>query len=61
MADETQPAQPQETTEDELRAITVGPLQPLNGKVPIVDYDPNWPRQFALRALVEFSVIVVCA
>lgn len=49
MADETQPAQPQETTEDELRAITVGPLQPLNGKVPIVDYDPNWPRQFEVE------------
>jgi GrpB-like predicted nucleotidyltransferase (UPF0157 family) len=46
MADETPPATTRETTEDELRAVTIGPLQPLTGKVLVVDYDPDWPRQF---------------
>jgi len=46
MADETPPATTRETTEDELRAVTIGPLQPLTGHVLVVDYDPDWPRQF---------------
>lgn len=50
MPDETPPATSHETTEDELRAVTIGPLQPLTGKVLIVEYDPNWPRQFAAEA-----------
>lgn len=51
MADETYPTTTtHETTEEELRAATVGPLQPLTGKVFIVDYDPDWPRQFAAEA-----------
>ena len=50
MADESQPTQTRETTEEEMRAATIGPLQPLTGKVLIVDYDPDWPRQFAVEA-----------
>ena len=46
MPDETLPATMRETTEDELRAVTIGPLQPLTGNVLVVDYDPAWPRQF---------------
>ena len=39
-----------QTTEEEMRAATIGPLQPLVGKVLIVDSDPDWPLQFALEA-----------
>lgn len=34
------------TTEDQLRAATVGDLTPLTGSILIVDYDPDWPRLF---------------
>jgi GrpB-like predicted nucleotidyltransferase (UPF0157 family) len=37
-------------TEDELRAITVGELRPLAGKIEIADYDPAWPAAFARQA-----------
>src|SRR5690348_1335361 len=50
MPDETPPAKTRETTEDEMRAATIGPLQPLTGKVLIVAYNPDWPRQFAAEA-----------
>lgn len=50
MADESLVAPERVTTEDELRAVTVGALQPLNSTVLIVDYDPEWPRQFAVEA-----------
>jgi GrpB-like predicted nucleotidyltransferase (UPF0157 family) len=45
-ADETT----RETTEEQMRAATIGPLQPLNGKVVLVEYDPTWPAQFAAEA-----------
>lgn len=50
MADEMPNPPTRETTEEELRKVTVGALQPLTGKVRIVDYDPMWPRQFAVEA-----------
>ena len=50
MSDEALPAQTHETTEEEMRAATIGPLQPLNGPVLIVDYNPEWPRQFDAEA-----------
>lgn len=34
------------TTEDQLRAVTLGELTPLTGPILIVDYDPDWPRLF---------------
>ena len=50
MSDETPLPKMRETTEEELRAATIGPPQPLNGPVLLVDYDPDWPRQFAGEA-----------
>ena len=50
MPDKTPPKNTRVTTEDELRAVTIGALQPLVGKVLVVEYDPNWPQQFALEA-----------
>ena len=50
MPDKTPPKNTRVTTEAELRAVTIGALQPLVGKVLIVEYDPNWPQQFALEA-----------
>jgi GrpB-like predicted nucleotidyltransferase (UPF0157 family) len=47
MVDEIPPTTTRVTTEDELRAVTIGALQPLTGKVVVVDYDPTWPQQFA--------------
>lgn len=50
MADESPAAPERVTTEVELRAVTIGALQPHNDAVLIVDYDPEWPRQFAVEA-----------
>jgi GrpB-like predicted nucleotidyltransferase (UPF0157 family) len=40
-----------------LRAHTVGELQPLSSPIRIVDYDPDWPRQFELQANKIKSVL----
>lgn len=32
--------------EDELRASTIGELQPLSGPIELADYDPRWPELF---------------
>lgn len=50
MADESPAARERVTTEEEMRAATIGPLQPLAGKIVIVDYDPCWPEQYATEA-----------
>lgn len=50
MADESPTAPERVTTEEALRAVTIGALQPHNSAVLIVDYDPEWPRQFAVEA-----------
>jgi GrpB-like predicted nucleotidyltransferase (UPF0157 family) len=36
-----------QTSEERLRAVTVGEPQRLTGKVQIVDYDPEWPALYA--------------
>ena len=36
--------------EAELRAVTVGELQPVSGPIEIVDYDPAWPGLFEREA-----------
>ena len=36
--------------EEELRAVTVGELQPLSGQIELVDYDPAWPGLFEREA-----------
>lgn|SRR5579875_627029 len=33
-------------TEEQLQAVHVGELKPLDGAIQIVDYDPMWPRLF---------------
>jgi GrpB-like predicted nucleotidyltransferase (UPF0157 family)/ligand-binding SRPBCC domain-containing protein len=38
------------STEDEIRAHTVGVLKPLSGRIQIADYDPQWPELFAREA-----------
>jgi GrpB-like predicted nucleotidyltransferase (UPF0157 family) len=37
-------------TEEQIRAHTVGELQPLTDKIQIVDYDPQWPELFLREA-----------
>jgi len=36
--------------EEQLRAVTVGELEPLSGRVLLVEYDPDWPAQFLREA-----------
>lgn len=50
MSDKARPAQRAPTSEEELRAVTVGELQPLSGPISLADYDPNWPAQFESEA-----------
>lgn len=44
------PDSPHQKTDEELQAVTVGPLQPLNGRIVLADYDPAWPGSFELEA-----------
>lgn len=37
-------------TEDEIRAVTVGEPEKLDGPIRLVDYDPAWPRLFDREA-----------
>ena len=37
-------------TEEQLQAVHVGQLKPLNGPIQIVDYDATWPRLFEREA-----------
>jgi GrpB-like predicted nucleotidyltransferase (UPF0157 family) len=37
-------------TDDEIRAATVGELQPLTGPIALVDHDPRWPQLFDREA-----------
>jgi GrpB-like predicted nucleotidyltransferase (UPF0157 family) len=38
------------TTDEYLRAVTVGERKPLNSTIYLAPYDPDWPRQFSLHA-----------
>ena len=38
------------TTEEELRAVTIGEPRRLDGPVVLVDYDPEWPARFSFEA-----------
>lgn len=38
------------TTEEQLRAVTLGELVPLVGPIQIVDYNPDWPQLFEREA-----------
>jgi GrpB-like predicted nucleotidyltransferase (UPF0157 family) len=48
VADLTADGQP--TREEELSAVTVGELQPLDGAIELTEYDPEWPRLYAREA-----------
>lgn len=50
MPDEPLPEPMRTTTEDELRAVTVGEPQRLDGTISLAEYDPAWPAQFAVEA-----------
>ena len=38
------------TTDEYLRAVTVGERKPLNSTVCLAPYDPDWTKQFSLQA-----------
>ncbi len=38
------------TTEEEMRAATIGELRPLNGPIRIAEYNPEWPALFLREA-----------
>ncbi|MGZ3583774.1 MAG: GrpB family protein, partial [Ktedonobacterales bacterium] len=38
------------TTEEQLRAVTVGEMRPLTSGILVADYDPRWPDMFAVAA-----------
>ncbi len=44
------PQPPIVSSEDYLRAHTVGELKPLTAPILLVDYDPDWPEQFRAEA-----------
>ena len=37
-------------TEEQILAARIGKVQPLNGRIVLVDYDPEWPRLFEREA-----------
>jgi GrpB-like predicted nucleotidyltransferase (UPF0157 family) len=37
-------------TEEQIRAHTIGELQPLSSRISIVEYDPHWPDRFHREA-----------
>src|SRR5208283_2700046 len=45
------------TTEEEIRAYTVGDLEPLTGPIFLSDYDPGWPSLFQREAARIRSIL----
>ena len=45
-----EPKTAEELREEEMRAVTIGKLQPLASKIQVVDYDPEWPALFEREA-----------
>ncbi len=37
-------------SEEEIRAVTIGNLKPLSGRILIANYDPQWPKLFTREA-----------
>lgn len=48
--DSSKERQPAPMTEEQLRAVQVGELVPLNGPIELVDYEDTWPRFFEREA-----------
>jgi GrpB-like predicted nucleotidyltransferase (UPF0157 family) len=42
--------EPQLTTEEDLKAISIGKVIPLNGPITLAEYDPQWPALFDREA-----------
>lgn len=38
------------SAEEQILAARIGPVQPLNGRVTIAEYDPAWPQLYAIEA-----------
>ncbi|HEX2172269.1 MAG TPA: GrpB family protein [Dehalococcoidia bacterium] len=45
------------TTEEQLRAASIGELRPLTEPIRLVEYDPNWPAQFEREAAAIGSAL----
>ena len=50
MSEDGHPVRRTPTTEDELRAVTIGELKPQLGPIELIDYDPAWPALFEREA-----------
>jgi GrpB-like predicted nucleotidyltransferase (UPF0157 family) len=57
MPDEAHTIAPAMRTEDEMRAYTIGELEPQVGPIELVDYDPAWPVLFEREAARIRSVL----
>jgi GrpB-like predicted nucleotidyltransferase (UPF0157 family) len=62
--DSSQPTTREPTSEEQLRTVTVGEVERLDGKIVLADYDPEWPRRFAgeearLRAALGARALLV--
>jgi GrpB-like predicted nucleotidyltransferase (UPF0157 family) len=42
--------EPGSMAEEQLRAVTIGPLEPLSAHIRLVEYDPTWPELFRREA-----------
>ena len=42
---------------EELAAVTIGELTPLNATIPLLPYDPAWPRSYELEAAAVGAVL----
>ena len=51
------PPRAQATSEESMRAVTIGELQVLGGPVHLDDYDPEWPAPFEREAARIRSVL----
>src|SRR5215469_11790561 len=50
--------------EEQMRAVTVGPLMPLTGLIELAEYDPVWPQLFArererIRAALGDRILMI--
>jgi GrpB-like predicted nucleotidyltransferase (UPF0157 family) len=50
MKEPSKPAAHGHTTEQQLRAVTIGEPQVIGGPIELVEYDPSWPELFAHEA-----------
>jgi len=51
------PSKDDQTSEEFLRTITIGDLEPLATNIPIAAYDPRWPQMFEREAALIRSAL----